>query len=153
MSFEFSSAAFDNESVIPNRHTCTGEDISPPLRWRHEPPGTRSFALLVEDPDAPRGTFAHWLVYNIPPEVHELSDGVPKRERLDSGALQGTSDFRTVGYGGPCPPAGRPHHFVFRLFALDQPLNLAPGARRKELLKAMEGHVLDEKRLTGIFAR
>jgi len=151
--FELRSPAFEQGAAIPTEHACTGSNVSPPLAWRDPPEGTAAFALLVEDPDAPGGTWVHWVLYGIPPEKTELPREVPAVERPDEGMKQGRNDFRRTGYGGPCPPPGSRHRYLFRLFALDAPLGLAPGATRSDLLAAIRGHVLAEARLVGVFAR
>jgi Raf kinase inhibitor-like YbhB/YbcL family protein len=151
--FEISSPAFQDGERIPDRHTCVGEDLSPPLRWEGAPEGAQSFALIAEDPDAPGGTFVHWVLYNLPAAITELPEGLPRDERLESGALQGMSDFRVVGYRGPCPPPGRPHRYYFILRAFDAALNLGPGATKARLEAAMQGHVLAEAKLMGTYGR
>jgi len=115
--------------------------------------GTRSFALVCDDPDAPRGTFTHWVVFNLPAESRELSEGVPAEATLPNGTCQGTNGFGKVGYGGPAPPPGKPHHYFFKLYALDGPLDLKPGATKDEVLAAARGHVLGEAQLMGLYAR
>ena len=153
MSLELTSTAFRDGQSIPTKYTADGRNISPPLAWTDPPAGTKSFALICEDPDAPRGTFTHWIVFNLPAESRELSEGVPAEATLANGTAQGTNDFRKVGYGGPAPPPGKPHRYVFKLFALDQPLGLRAGASRDELLAAVKGHVVGEARLTGKYGR
>ncbi len=143
-----SSPAFQHGRSIPRRFSCEGEDVAPELRWDGAPEGTRSFALLVEDPDAPGGTFVHWVVYDLPAEVRGLGEG-----KLPSGARQGRNGFGKSHYGGPCPPPGPAHHYHFRLFALDRPLDLPAGATDAELRRAMEGHVLGTGELVGTFGR
>ncbi len=145
-------SVFEDGGKIPVKYTCDGDDVSPPLRWEGQPPGTAAYALLVEDPDAPMGTFTHWIIYNIPPELNSLPEGIPKEKRTKFG-LQGMNDFRRIGYGGPCPPPGKPHRYFFKLFALDSPLDLPPGARRRDVLRAMEGHVLAKAQLVGMYGR
>jgi hypothetical protein len=113
----------------------------------------KSYALICDDPDAPGGTFTHWVLFNIPPGTTSLSEQVPTDEKLEGGAIQGKNDFDAIGYRGPCPPPGKPHHYHFHLFALDSTLDLDPGASRRQVLTAIEGHVLDEARLTGTFGR
>jgi hypothetical protein len=149
--FEISSPAFQDGERIPDRHTCVGEDLSPPLRWEGAPEGTQSFALIAEDPDAPGGTFVHWVLYNLPAAITELPEGVPRGERLESGALQGVNDFRVVEYSGPCPPPGRTHRYYFILRALDAALDLGPGATKAQLETAMQGRVLAEAKLMGTY--
>jgi len=148
-----SSAAFKSGQPIPAIHPCEKANVSPPLVWSDAPKGTRSFALLVEDPDAPGGIFAHWILYEIAPDVHELPQGVPPTETGAGGGKQGENDFRRMGYGGPCPPPGAPHRYVFRLYALNDVIGLAPGGTRTDLLAAIPGHVLAEATLVGTFAR
>ena len=147
------SSAFQEGDKIPAKYTCEGQDVSPPLAWSEPPAGTRSLALIVDDPDAPGGVFTHWLLFNIPPDSRELPEAVPAQAELDSGALQGKTDFGRTGYGGPCPPPGRPHRYQFTLYALDQPLDLEGGASKKQLLSAMEGHILAQGQLTGTYQR
>lgn len=127
--------------------------MSPPLAWTDPPAGTRSFALIVEDPDAPAGTWTHWVVYNLPAQVRAMEANTPKQAELPNGGLQGTSSFGTVGYGGPCPPAGKAHRYFFRLYALDAVLNLKAGAAKSDVLAALKGHVLGEAQLMGRFKR
>jgi Raf kinase inhibitor-like YbhB/YbcL family protein len=151
--FVLTSSAFQDGERIPDRYTCKGEDLSPPLSWRGAPEGTKSFALIVEDPDAPGGTFIHWVIYNLPAALTELSEGVPVSKRLEDGSLQGINDFRTIGYRGPCPPPGRPHRYFFILRALDRELALPAGATKAQLEKEMRGHVLGEAKLMGTYSR
>ena len=153
MALTVSSSAFQEGDKIPAKYTCEGQDVSPPLAWSEPPAGTRSLALIVDDPDAPGGVFTHWLLFNIPPDSRELPEAVPAQAELDSGALQGKTDFGRTGYGGPCPPPGRPHRYQFTLYALDQPLDLEGGASKKQLLSAMEGHILAQGQLTGTYQR
>ena len=148
-----SSSAFQEGKSIPQQYTGDGRNISPPLRWGDPPAGTRSLALICEDPDAPRGTFTHWVAFNLPAESRELAEGVPGEETLPNGTTQGTNDFGKVGYGGPKPPPGKPHHYFFKLYALDQPVELRPGATKAQLLAAVKGHVLGEAQVMGTFAR
>ena len=152
MAFEMSSSAFQEGKSIPQQYTGDGRNISPPLRWGDPPAGTRSLALICEDPDAPRGTFTHWVAFNLPAESRELAEGVPGEETLPNGTTQGTNDFGKVGYGGPKPPPGKPHHYFFKLYALDQPVELRPGATKAQLLAAVKGHVLGEAQFMGTFA-
>ena len=153
ISLTVSSPAFQEGSKIPAGYTCDGQDVSPALTWSEPPAETQAFALIVDDPDAPSGAFTHWLIFNIPPESRQLAEATPAQAQLPNGALQGKSDFGNIGYGGPCPPAGKPHHYQFTLYALDQALGLKAGATKKQLLSAMEGHILAEGRLTGIYQR
>ena len=149
MSFQVSTRAFSSGEVIPKKFTCDGPDVSPQLSWNGMPTGTQSFALIMDDPDAPVGTWVHWVLYNIPAHTKELPEGLEKQEQLDSGALQGDNDFRKIGYGGPCPPAGKPHRYYFKLYALDKKINLSAGATKPDLEHAMKGHILGEAELMG----
>jgi len=153
MNIQISSTAFAEGQPIPDQYTCAGPDVSPPLTWTNVPTGTKSFALIADDPDAPMGTWVHWVIYNLPPATMSLVENTPPSPELPNGAKQGINDFRQIGYGGPCPPRGKPHHYFFKVYALDTTLNLKSGATKKELLKAMNGHVLAEGRLMGTFQR
>lgn len=146
---QLTSEAFGDGDEIPVKYTCDGEDVSPPLRWDDAPPTAQSFALIMDDPDAPGGTFDHWLVYAMPPEARDLPEAANIGERANLGT---NSRGKTV-YMGPCPPPGPAHTYRFRLFALTTELNLEEGASKAELLEAMEGRVLDEALLTGRFGR
>lgn len=147
------SPAFADGAPVPVEHTCEGNGSSPGLAWSEVPVSTRSFALVCDDPDAPRGTWVHWLLFNLPADAVELAPAVPPAPELPSGARQGINDSGNVGYGGPCPPRGRPHRYFFRLYALDCTLNLAPGVKRPDLDQAMAGHVLADATLMGTFQR
>jgi Raf kinase inhibitor-like YbhB/YbcL family protein len=149
---ELKSSAFAAGGMIPKQYTCDGGDISPPLSWTDVPPGSKSLTLIADDPDAPRGTWVHWVVWNIPTTVHALDDNVPKRDSLPSGIKQGTTDFKKVGYGGPCPPSGV-HRYFFKLYALDTSLNLPSTASKKDLETAMQGHILKQTELIGKYTR
>jgi Raf kinase inhibitor-like YbhB/YbcL family protein len=148
-----SSSAFVEEGLIPAKYTCEGEDISPPLRWSQPPPGTRSIALICDDPDAPGGAWVHWVLYGLPPSVTELPEAIPTKEILPSGARQGINDFKRIGYGGPCPPPGAPHRYFFRVYALGSEIDLPSGATKEDLLGAMQGQILAEGRLMGKYKR
>ena len=150
---QLTSPAFTDGAPIPAPYTCDGQDISPPLQWRNLPPGVRSLALIVEDPDAPGGTFTHWVLYGIPPSVSELKEGVSRTENTEFGAKQGLNDFHQVGYRGPCPPPNSTHRYVFRLYALDADLNLEPGKTKQDFTKAMEGRIIAEGQSTGTYRR
>jgi hypothetical protein len=152
-SFRIESAAFKEGSLIPTRFSCQAENVSPPLSWTDPPAGVRSFALIVEDPDAPAGTWTHWVVYNLPAQARAMDENTPKQDDLPNGGHQGKNSFDSVGYGGPCPPAGNAHRYFFRLYALDTVLNLKAGADKSEVLVAMKGHVLGEAQLMGRFKR
>ena len=153
--FRLESPAFQPGSRIPERYTCDGEDVSPPLRWSGAPPGTKSFALIAYDPDAPGGTFVHWVLYDIPAGRAELPEAVPRSERVEGVGLQGLNDFGRVGYGGPCPPPGHgPHRYFFALHALSvETLGLGPGATAERVLERMRGKVLGYAVLVGTYSR
>lgn len=153
MSFTVSSASFQNGADIPKKFTCSDADVSPELHWTSPPAGTQSFALIADDPDAPAGTWTHWVLFDLPAQIAALPEGVPKTDELPSGAHQGRNDFRKIGYGGPCPPAGKPHHYLFKLYALDKKLDLKPGASKPELEQAMQGHILAQAELMGKYKR
>lgn len=150
---EIKSPAFQNGADIPRKYTCDGADLSPPLTWKDAPAGTKAFALIADDPDAPVGTWVHWVIYDLPPETRELAEGVRPNETLPDGAKQGLNDFRKVGYGGPCPPSGRAHRYFFKLYALGSAPNLKPRATKQQLLKAIQGHTLAEAQLMGRYKR
>jgi len=151
MSFQLTSLAFEEGQPIPRRHSAEGENVSPVLKWTDPPQGTRSFALICEDPDAPRGIFTHWVAFNLPAESRELPEAVPAVEGLANGTRQGTNDFGKLGYGGPKPPPGKAHRYAFTLYALDAPLKLHASAKKDEVRQAMEGHILAEARLVGTY--
>lgn len=153
MSFQISSTAFSNGQLIPKKLTCDGLDVSPELNWKDAPAGTKSFALIMDDPDAPAGTWVHWVLYNIPGETKQLPEAMPKEEQLPDGALQGHNSFRKIGYGGPCPPPGKPHRYYFKLYALDTKPDLEAGASKADVERAMKGHVLGETELIGRYGR
>jgi Raf kinase inhibitor-like YbhB/YbcL family protein len=153
MAFDLSSTAFWPGRSIPQKYTRDGQNISPPLKWSAPPNGTHSLALICDDPDAPRRTFTHWVIFNLPADSYELAEGASTTKSLPRGATQGTNDFGDIGFVGPSPPPGKPHHYSFKLFALDQSLDLAPGATKDQLLAAMQGHILGETQLIGTFAR
>jgi Raf kinase inhibitor-like YbhB/YbcL family protein len=138
---------------IPAIHSCEGEDRSPALVWEEVPANTRSLALIADDPDAPRGTYVHWVLFNLPADAIELAAGVPRMPKLPSGARQGINDSGDLGYRGPCPPRGGPHRYFFRLYALDCALNLPPGVNRSDLEAAMADHILAEAMLMGTYQR
>ena len=152
MAFTLQSSAFQNGGSIPKKFTCEAADVSPELNWSGVPEKTQSFALIADDPDAPMGTWVHWVIYDLPPNTAKLPEGVPKQEQAASGA-QGKNSSGKIGYGGPCPPPGKPHRYFFKLYALDSKLNLKPGARKPEVEAAMKGHVLAEAELMGKYGR
>ena len=153
MKIQITSSAFTEGQPIPRPHAFEDKDFSPALQWTDIPPAAKSLALICDDPDAPMGTWVHWVLYDLPPTTAGLSEGVPKSPKLASGAKQGVNDDKRTGYGGPCPPPGKPHRYFFKLYALDGSTGLKPGVTKKELLKAMEGHVLAEGQLMGTFQR
>lgn len=153
MSFTISSASFQNGDDIPKKFTCQGADVSPELSWKEAPQGTRSFALIADDPDAPAGTWTHWLVYDLAADTHGLDENVSKIDELPNGGRQGRNDFRKIGYGGPCPPAGKAHRYFFKLYALDAKLNLSPGVGKDEVEKAVQAHTLGKAELMGKYQR
>jgi len=153
VALQLSSTAFSNGGAIPKKHTCDGPDVSPALTWSGAPSGTQSFALIADDPDAPIGTWVHWILYNAPASAHELAEGTPKQEQLPDGTLQGRNDFKKIGYGGPCPPAGKPHRYFFKLYALGTKLNLGAGATKADVESAMKGHILAQAEWMGRYGR
>ena len=173
MAMRIESPAFQDKGKIPVQYTCDGAgrsggdrplgqpvpgdwpgaDLSPPLTWSDPPPGTQSFALISDDPDAPIGTWVHWVVYGLPAGSRELREGIPKTETLADGTQQGITDFGRPGYNGPCPPAGKPHRYFFKLFALDTALALPPKMTKTDLLVAMNGHILAQAELVGTYQR
>jgi Raf kinase inhibitor-like YbhB/YbcL family protein len=140
---ELKSPVFSQGRAIPSKYTCEGKDVSPPLAWTETPPGTKSLALIADDPDAPMGTWVHWVIYNLSSAKRQLAEAFPTDARLADGTIQGMNDFGRTGYGGPCPPSGT-HHYNFQLFALDAMLSLPPASTAKQLKAAMKGHILVE---------
>lgn len=153
MTLKMTSSAFESGGTIPKKFTCDGPDVSPELTWNDPPAGTRSFALIADDPDAPMGTWVHWVLYDLPAETRSLPEDTPKQEQLSSGARQGRNDFPRIGYGGPCPPPGKPHRYYFKLYALDAKLDLQPGATKAGVERAMQGHILAQGELMGRYGR
>lgn len=154
MPLELTSSAFEAGQTIPTRHACHGENLSPPLAWSEPPAGTASFALVMDDPDAvPVAGFVwdHWVLFNIPSETLSLAEGIPGEATLTDGSRQGQNSSNRLGYGGPCPPGGQRHNYVFKLYAVDTSLDLEPGASKAEILQAMEGHILDQAELVGAY--
>lgn len=150
---KLTSTAFQAGGEIPTKYTCSGADVSPALSWTDPPRDTQSFALIADDPDAPAGTWVHWVAYDLPASSRQLPEDVPKKDSIPAGGMQGQNDFRRIGYGGPCPPPGKPHRYFFKVYALDSKLNLKPGATKKEVEQAMQGHVLAQAELMGRFQR
>lgn len=153
MSIRLSSSGFTPGGEIPRRYTCDGDDLSPPLSWEGVPADAASLALIADDPDAPAGTWVHWVLYGLDPAAAGLPEGVPPDETVLGGARQGRNDFRRIGYGGPCPPPNGAHRYFFKLYALRERLELEAGATKAELVAAMEGKVLAEGQLTGTYRR
>jgi Raf kinase inhibitor-like YbhB/YbcL family protein len=153
MQLKLKSSDFASGGMIPKQFTCDGADSSPTLEWSDPPGGTKSFALIVDDPDAPVGSWVHWVVFDLPTNLRTLARNVPKKEELADGSRQGRNDFGKIGYGGPCPPPGAPHRYFFRIYALDTKLNLKSGATKKDVESAKEGHVLAEGELMGRYSR
>jgi Raf kinase inhibitor-like YbhB/YbcL family protein len=150
---ELRSTAYRPGGAIPARHACDGENLSPDFTWSDVPSQTKSLALVLHDPDAPKaGGFTHWVLYDIAPETRQIDAGVPKQEPVTDFGLQGKNDGGRIGYMGPCPPSGT-HHYIARLYALDTEVDLKPGATRRELERVMQGHILDQAALTGTYAR
>lgn len=149
------SQAFTEGAPIPTKHTCDGPDVSPPLAWSGAPPNAKSFALIMDDPDAPMGTWVHWVLWNLPTSTASLPEGVPKTDTLKAfgGALQGNNTWPKIGYYGPCPPPGKPHRYFFKLYALDAMLGLKAGATKPDVEKATQGHVLAQAQLMGTYGR
>lgn len=152
MEIKITSPAFEEGSMIPDKYTCEGMDVSPPLSWDFVPEGTETLALICDDPDAPVGTWVHWVLFNLPTDVNELPENILPERELDNGAKQGMNDFHKVGYGGPCPPGGT-HRYYFKLYALDTELDLEAGAEKSDLLRAIEGHILAQGQLMGRYKR
>ena len=152
MTLTISSSAFANGGMIPSQYTCDGANISPPVQWSGLPAAAKTFAIIVDDPDAPAKTWVHWVVYDLPANTTQLTENIAQGKTLGSGGKQGTSDFKKIGYGGPCPPGGT-HRYFFKLYALDIETSLPPGATKDELLKAIEGHVVAQGELVGKYKR
>ncbi|MFW5760097.1 MAG: YbhB/YbcL family Raf kinase inhibitor-like protein [Cyclobacteriaceae bacterium] len=153
MAFNISTPSYENGANIPVEHTCEGDDISPPVRWDGEPKETVSFALIMEDPDAPGGTFTHWIVYNLPSDCHELEKIIPIERHLENNAIQGKNDFGKIGFNGPCPPKGEEHRYFFRIFALKKKLPPESIDNGEQFYEAMNGLVLDKAEYMGKYYR
>jgi Raf kinase inhibitor-like YbhB/YbcL family protein len=150
---ELTSSAFAEGGPIPAKYTCDDKNVSPPLKWSGVPAGAKTLALIADDPDAPVGTWVHWVLYDLPATTTELAEDIAKSQYVSAGAKQGLNDFRQLGYGGPCPPPGKPHRYFFKLYALDTALELKPGVTKKDLERAMQNHVLAETQLMGTYKR
>ncbi len=153
MSIHITSPAFTEGNPIPRKYTCDAEDLSPPLNWSGVPAEAKSLALIADDPDAPVGTWVHWVIFNLPPSLAGLPEGIAKTPMVEGLGLQGNNDFRRSGYGGPCPPRGKPHRYFFKLYALDTSLALGAGATKADVEKAMRGHILAQGQLMGTYGR
>jgi Raf kinase inhibitor-like YbhB/YbcL family protein len=149
---EVKSDVFKSGEIIPRKYTCDGDDISPQLSWTKPPKEAKELVLICDDPDAPMGTFVHWVAYGIPPDTANLSVNVPKKDTA-MGFRQGKNNFGKVGYGGPCPPHGSTHRFFFKLYAIDKPTNLKPGVTKEAVMKAIQGHILAQGELIGRYGR
>jgi Raf kinase inhibitor-like YbhB/YbcL family protein len=152
MAIRVTSPAFEEGGMIPSKYTADGLNVSPPLEWAGVPDGTKSIALISDDPDAPVGTWVHWVMWNIPPEISGLPENVPPDRSLSDGSKQGITDFRSPGYGGPAPPSGT-HRYYFKIYALDMKLDLPDSSTKADLLKAMKGRILAEGQLMGKYKR
>jgi len=153
MTFAISSPSFSNGGKIPAKFTCDGTDVSPELTWTASPPGTQSFTLIADDPDAPVGTWTHWVLFNLSTHTTALPESVAKVDEVPSGGRQGRNDFRKIGYGGPCPPSGKLHRYFFKLYAVDEMLDLKPGASKEDVELAMQDHILARAELMGTYRR
>jgi Raf kinase inhibitor-like YbhB/YbcL family protein len=149
MALELLSSAFQQDGQIPSQYTCDGKNVSPPLFWKDSPEGTKSFVLIVDDPDAPSGTWDHWIIYNIPPQITSLSENL---SALPDGALNGKNSWNTLNYAGPCPP-DKEHRYLFKLYALDTTLPANSGMSKQEIETAISGHVLASTTLVGRYQR
>lgn len=152
MEIKITSSAFEDGGMIPAKYTCDGKDISPPLGWDAVPEGTNGIALICDDPDAPMGTFVHWVLFNLPSETRQLPEGFPDDETLADGTRQGVSDFGKTGYGGPCPPSGT-HRYFFKIYALDKKIDIVAVTDKQHLLEAMQDHILGQGQLVGKYKR
>ncbi|MGB7434370.1 MAG: YbhB/YbcL family Raf kinase inhibitor-like protein [Candidatus Acidiferrum sp.] len=153
LSLQLSSADFPAGGNIPKQFTCDGNDVSPALQWKEPPAGTQTFALIADDPDAPVGTWVHWVLFDLPANARALPHNFPNNEQSSDGSRQGKNDFKKTGYSGPCPPTGSSHRYFFKLYALDTKLNLKPGATKKDLERAMQGHILARGEYIGRYSR
>ena len=151
--FELGSEVFENKGYIPDRYTCDAQDFSPPLSWSGVPENAKSLALICDDPNASFKIWVHWVAFNILPEAGGLKEGISKEELTELSIVEGINDFGKVGYQGPCPPSGKAHRYSFRLYALDTTLALEEGASKKDLIEAMQGHIIAEAKLIGLYQR
>jgi Raf kinase inhibitor-like YbhB/YbcL family protein len=153
MQIRLSSTAFKDGETIPAIYTCDGKNVSPPLSWTEPPQGSKSLALIVDDPDAPAGTWVHWVVFNLPPSMNSLSEGASSSGNQEPFGTAGMNSYQKSGYGGPCPPKGKPHRYFFKLYSLDIMLGLKTGASKAAVEKAMQGHILAQGQLMGTYGR
>jgi Raf kinase inhibitor-like YbhB/YbcL family protein len=154
MNWKIESSAFKQGEKIPVKYTCSGPDVSPPLTWSAAPDKTAELVIIMDDPDAPVGTWTHWLLYGLDAKLTGLPENVSKgAEAKEISARQGVTSFKRSGYGGPCPPPGKPHRYFFKLYALNEKTNLPPGATRDQIKDAMKGHIIAETQLMGLFGR
>lgn len=153
MTMHLKSPDFSAGTTIPKQFTCEGTDISPALQWNDPPTNVQSFALIADDPDAPVGTWVHWVAFDLPANLRALPQNFPKSEQSADGSRQGNNDFGRIGYNGPCPPPGKAHRYFFKLYALDTKLNLKPGSTKKDVERAMKGHILDQGEYMGRYSR
>lgn len=153
MTITITSPAFKDGQAIPSTFTCDGADLSPPLSWKAVPDDTQSLVLIVDDPDAPKGTWVHWVLFDVEATTTDLPEGIPSKATVLSGAKQGKNDFKRIGYGGPCPPPGKAHRYFFKLYALDKMLNLEAGVTKADLEAMMKGHILAQGQLMGLYMR
>ena len=153
MKLQLASTAFAEGQPMARKHAFDDQDLSPALQWSGVPPAAKSLALICDDPDAPAGTWVHWVIYDLPPATAGLAEGVAKSPELANGAKQGVNDYKRTGYGGPAPPPGKPHRYFFKLYALDRKMNLKAGATKAQLERAMKGHILAGAEAVGQFQR
>ncbi|MGA8037823.1 MAG: YbhB/YbcL family Raf kinase inhibitor-like protein [Candidatus Acidiferrales bacterium] len=151
--FSIVSASFEADGTIPTKYSCAGENVSPALEWKNPPDGTQAFALIVDDPDNPKKTIVHWVIYNLPAAARTLPEAVPDKAKLPDGSMQGKNEDGKSRYRGPCPPDGPAHHYFFKLYALDAAVGLKPKATAAELEGAMKGHILVQAQLIGRFQK
>jgi len=149
MAFQLTTTAFRDGGSIPKKFTCDGPDVSPALSWGDPPAGTKSLAIICDDPDAPGGTWVHWVLYDLPADTRKLPEGIAKDHQLKNGGLQGRNDFGKIGYNGPCPPRGSEHRYFFKIYALDSKTGLKAGATKSDLERAMNKHVLAQAQFVG----
>ncbi len=153
MEIKLTSTAFKEGENIPSKYTCEGVNISPELKWKDSIKEARTYAIILDDPDAPGGDFVHWVIYNIPSNIYELHEDITPTRNIPDEVMQGTNSFGRIGYRGPCPPEGNAHRYFFRIYALDTALHLKDGAEKYQLEKAMQGHIIAQGKLMGMYKR